>query len=102
MKTPLPPPFRIENQVISQRTVHLDYHSFYKCSFQGCVLVFSGNGSVGLEGCSFDAQTRWVFEGPAMATIEVLRAIRTQGPGGAQVVQEVIQAITSGRPVARA
>jgi len=102
MKPNLPPPYRIENQTITNRTVHLDYHSFYKCTFQGCILVFTGNGSIGLEGCTFDAHTKWLFEGPAASTIEVLRSIRTQGPGGAQVVQEVIRAISSGGPVARA
>ncbi|MFK5883029.1 MAG: hypothetical protein QM489_01665 [Candidatus Izemoplasma sp.] len=67
--------------------VILDNNGFTKCIFIDCQLVFSGNGPVELNNCSF-TNVKWVFSGPAENTLKFLKAMYSgMGQGGKQVVE---------------
>ena len=60
---------KYENQ-----TVALDGNLFEECEFVGCRLVYSGTGTVGLNGCSLRSCS-FHFEGAAANAVAFLNAI---------------------------
>lgn len=86
----------LESRTYVREVVHLDGKHFKKCSFEDVDLVFSGNGAVGLTGCSF-TDVRWRFEGAAADTVKFLGGLYSgAGDGGQQLVESVFQQIRAG------
>jgi hypothetical protein len=74
-------------------TVRLDNNEFINCSFEGCILEFSGEGVVSLVGCKFSNVT-WAFVGSAENTLRFLRGIyHGMGEGGTAVVESIFSDI---------
>src|SRR5579883_66592 len=56
-------------------TVTLDGKLFRNCNFDGsCVIVFRGTQATGFAHCKFSPQCQWRFDGPALLTMDFLRA----------------------------
>lgn len=67
--------------------VQLDNNSFTKCTFDSCVLEFSGTGPVELNECKFN-NVQWVFTGAAQNTLNFLHGMYNgMGEGGRQIVE---------------
>ena len=87
----------IENQTFSNQRIELDDTQFNNCTFDGCVLIYSGTGGTSLSGCTIH-NTGFGFEGSAAKTLELLSAMYR---GGFQeLVDATIEGIRTGKPPA--
>ena len=73
-----------------QDNVATDGVAFIDCAFQGANLVYSGGDLPRFERCRF-SKASWDFAGPALRTIELLRAINAS-PGSAPFIAELLGA----------
>lgn len=90
-----PPTFRlscmkvIENQTFTKKRIEIDDTQFTGCTFNGCVLVYSGTGGTAMNGCHLN-ETGFEFEGGAAKTIELLTAMHRGG------FRELVEATIAG------
>ncbi|WP_396593334.1 hypothetical protein [Brevundimonas sp. R86498] len=61
------------NQVLQGRQP-LDGNTFHDCEFRNAELVFTGGAQPGFANCRF-VQSRFVFEGEAAITVNLLRGM---------------------------
>ncbi len=74
-------------------TINIDNKNFIKCVFTSCKLVYSGEGSVGLNGCTFN-NCRWGFTGSASNTISFLKGMyHGMGEEGKKILDRTIEDI---------
>lgn len=66
------------NQTFSDITVYLDGSSFYDCTFEKCIVVFSGVLPAVLHNPRF-VDCQWQAAGPAETTINFLTALYRAG-----------------------
>lgn len=62
----------VEGKTITSKRILLDGNQYVNCLFIDCELVYRGGT------CNFHSNTRrctWLFEGPAMNTIGILREL---------------------------
>ena len=82
---------RFVDSTFIQQTILLDGSQFSGCTFQQCILLFRGQGPVGLDRCQF-IHVQWKFEGPAELTLALLAGL-WRGGG-----REFVEAALSGTP----
>lgn len=68
----------IENQTFTRQRVAIDGKQFTNCTFDGCVLTYSGTDGTGLNDCHLN-NTSFAFEGSAARTIELLTSMHLGG-----------------------
>jgi hypothetical protein len=66
--------------------IKLDGGIFDSCTFTNCNLIFEGLSPFSLSNNNFD-NCRWVFQGPAKITLNMLRGL--YHGGGQAVVEEI-------------
>lgn len=62
----------LQGQTVTSQRVLLDGNEYVNCLFIDCELIYRGGA------CTFESNTRrcsWLFEGPAMNTIGLLREL---------------------------
>lgn len=79
----------IENQTFTKERVAIDGKQFTNCTFDGCVLTYSGTDGTALNGCHLN-NTGFAFEGSAAKTIELLTAMHRGG------FRELVEATIAG------
>lgn len=67
-----------EGQTFRDRRIQLDGGSFYGCTFERCVFVYSGLMAATLDRCTFTA-CQWEFQGPASETLGFLAVMYRSG-----------------------
>lgn len=83
------------NKVFRDQEVRLDGNAFIECRFEGCNLVYGGDGAVGLQGCTFD-KVEWEFVGEAANTLAFLSSLYHHfGKGGQDLVENIFEQIRS-------
>ncbi|PNY82053.1 hypothetical protein [Deinococcus koreensis] len=87
----------IENQTFSNQRIELDDTQFVGCTFDGCVLIYSGTGGTSLSDCTIH-NTGFGFEGGAAKTLELLSAMYRGG--FEELVNATIEGIRTGKPPA--
>jgi hypothetical protein len=65
--------------MFSNVRVDLDNQTYEGCAFDGCNIVFSGNGPYQLSNCTFN-NCRFGFEGAAALTLKFLSDIYKANP----------------------
>ena len=80
-----------KSQFQGQR-VDLDGATFEECTFRDCVMVYRGGPVMVMDRCTFDENTRWVFEDAAGRTVALLRGIYQSDEGGKALVLGVLEA----------
>jgi len=69
---------------------------YITCTFLSCIIVFTGEGALGLAANRF-RQCTLVFEGPAAETIQFLAAMyKDAAGGGRELVENTLQGVRSG------
>jgi hypothetical protein len=66
----------LQGKTVTSQRVLLDGNEYVNCLFIDCELVYRGGA------CTFHSNTRgcsWLFEGPAMNTIGILRELGVLG-----------------------
>ena len=71
----LPPPHLVEGRVFVNSRVILDNIEIQNCKFYRCELTYLGLGPLRFRGNHCES-CRWTIGGPALATVEALRAMR--------------------------
>ncbi len=85
-----------EDQVFRDDQIHLDGNRYIRCTFERCVMVFSGVSPVALEGCSF-IETTWTFDGAAALTVNFMKGLyHGAGEGGRELVERTFSDIRRG------
>ncbi|WP_309570409.1 hypothetical protein [Deinococcus sp.] len=85
----------IENQTFTKQRIEIDDTQFTNCTFDGCILIYSGTGGTALNGCHLN-DTGFAFEGSAAKTLELLTAMY-QG-GFRELVEATIAGIRGEQP----
>jgi len=80
--------------------IHLDGNTFVNCRFKNCVMVFTGSAHTGLKSNGFDG-CDFVFEGPALVTLQHLHKLYHGGPGFKELVEKWLIAIRSADDIRR-
>jgi hypothetical protein len=83
-----------EDRVFTNEVVDLDGNSFKDCTFKACKLVFNGVADPVLVGNRFDPACTYVFDGPALRTLQFLAALYIDG--GAHLVEGTFDSIRKG------
>lgn len=79
--------------------VPLDGDEFIRCRFNDCLLVFTGEGPIVMDGNVFGPAVKWTFDGPAARTLQFLAALyHGAGDGGRGLVEETFATIRRSRP----
>jgi hypothetical protein len=82
------------NFIFLNERIELDGRTFRGCTFEGCVLVYSGKAPFGMIDCALN-DCDWSFEGSAGLTLDLMAALyRNDDELGRRVVQETIRRIT--------
>lgn len=68
----------IENQTFTRERIEIDDKQFTNCTFDSCILIYSGAGGTALNGCHLN-DTGFAFEGGAAKTLELLTAMHRGG-----------------------
>ncbi|GHF39690.1 hypothetical protein HNQ07_001709 [Deinococcus metalli] len=79
----------IEQQTFTKQRIELDDKQFRNCTFDDCLLIYSGTGGTALNGCHLN-NTGFAFEGSAAKTIELLTAMHRGG------FRELVEATIAG------
>lgn len=74
--------------------VQLDNINYVNCSFDGCAVVYSGGGPIGLNSCNF-TNCRWEFDGPAANTLKFLTLMYKVQP---ELIESVFESVRRGGP----
>lgn len=86
-------------QTFKNLRISLDGSIFKGCTFEACVLIFSGLLPISLENNSFDTACRWELRGPARETVMFMHALYRAG--GKDLIEGIFNSIRSdGRPPA--
>lgn len=80
------------NKKFHDTTVVLDGSTFAGCTFDRCMLIFSGLLPVHLEGCGFN-ECKWSFSGPAANTVGFMSAVHAMGGGATQLIEQTFENI---------
>ena len=67
-----------ENQIFRGKRIYLDGCSFHGCTFERCILVYSGTLGVDLVEARF-IDCRWEVEGAALRTLRFLKLLYAVG-----------------------
>jgi predicted small metal-binding protein len=84
-----------EERVFEEEVVVLDYNQFTKCRFEGCQLVFNGEGPFGFEECEF-TECDWQFAGSAAVTLHFLHMMHAHGGVLKEIADDMIDQIRGG------
>jgi hypothetical protein len=79
----------IQNQTFTKQRIEIDDTQFTNCTFDECLLIYSGTGGTALNGCHLN-NTGFAFEGSAAKTIELLTAMHRGG------FRELVEATIAG------
>lgn len=71
--------------------VCLDGSTFVSCTFERCVLIFSGFLPVHLEANTISADCKWEFTGAAANTVQFMRALHSHGGGGTDLIENMFR-----------
>lgn len=66
------------NEHFENKTVNVDDNRYQDCTFEMCILVYSGGGLPSLHQCHF-AACEWLFDGPARRTVQFMSALYLGG-----------------------
>ncbi|MFE0412640.1 hypothetical protein ACFW0S_28470 [Citrobacter freundii] len=81
----------IKNNYFENTTIILDGLHYEACTFESCVIQYSGLGEFGLVGCTFNACT-WSFAGPAANTLAFMSNIyKNMGDFGKELVESTFE-----------
>lgn len=83
------------DQTFEQQDVLLDGNEFIRCTFNGCRLIFRGDGGLVIDRPTLNA-SQWTFQGAAGATLKCLAALHAGGLEGQTMVEKVIDFIRKG------
>lgn len=61
------------NKTLNDQEVILDYHKYVECTFDGCVIIYHGNGPTAADNCQFK-DCRFDFRDSASSTFNTLRS----------------------------
>lgn len=61
------------NQTLSDQEITLDYHKYVGCTFDGCVIIYHGDGPTAADDCQFK-DCRFDFRNSASSTFNTLRS----------------------------
>ena len=75
--------------------VHLDGQEFDSCTFHDCLVTYSGGPAPVMSNCVLQ-NCRWVFEGPAGATLQFLKSM--YHGGFKSVVDQLFDSIRATTP----
>jgi hypothetical protein len=64
---------RVVNSTFVNAAVPFDGAEFDRCTFESCLLMYSGGPLPKLSGCTF-SNCAWTFEGAAQRTVSLIRA----------------------------
>jgi hypothetical protein len=79
-----------QNQTFNDITIYIDGSTYMGCTFQRCIMVFSGVLPVHIVGNKF-IQCKWEFAGPAANTVGFLTSLYA---GGARdLVEQIFDAV---------
>ena len=80
---PAPQMIEIKGETFVGQKIILDGHTYIRCTFRGCAMVYAGSPHMRLVENRFDGCT-WTFDGAASATIAFMGAIYKSGGPVAQ------------------
>ncbi len=83
---------RFVARVFGTELVDLDGGEFIDCQFRGTTVRYSGGAVPRIVGCSF-SETRFVVDGAAARTVELLKAMASPRSGMQRVVRETFPAV---------
>ncbi|WP_146604255.1 hypothetical protein [Cupriavidus phytorum] len=84
----------IHDKTFRGEVVPLDGIRYKRCTFENCVLVFSGTGTSIMEEVLFEGKTEWRLDGYAANTVHFLASI-SKGPAR-EAVEAIIARIRAG------
>ena len=82
-----------EGQTFKNIQVQLDGSTFRGCTFEACILLFSGLMPVSLDNNSFN-DCRWEFTGSAALAVGFMTAL--YAGGGRDIIERTFQSIRAG------
>lgn len=83
---------RFVERVFGNELVDLDGGEFIDCQFRGTTIRYSGGAVPRIVGCSF-SETRFIVDGPAARTVELLQAMASPRSGLQRVVRDTFAAV---------
>ncbi len=81
-----------EGDSYKDATIEVDGHKYTKCTFQNCVLVYSGGEPPNFNGCTLD-KIQVVFRGPAKNTVALLQAMSRPSSGFQQLIARTFSSL---------
>lgn len=85
---------QFRDQDFTGQDVALDGNTFTGCTFRDCRMIFRAESPVTLGANHFKENVKWVFDGPAMLTIDFLRGLyHGLGEGGRKLIEQTFQDI---------
>lgn len=84
---------RVNGKPFSNQEIRLDGCEYTDCTFQSCLLVYSGKRKFRLMGNIVSADCRFEFRGKAAEAVETLSELYALGDWGKQSVREALRRI---------
>lgn len=84
------------NKKFKDTIIDIDNSEFIECTFNNCLIRYSGAGMVTMVGCNFN-ECRWEMTGASGATVQFLKSLYSDGEGNIKkLVLDLIYQITNG------
>jgi hypothetical protein len=83
---------RQENREFTSSNIVIDDAEFENCTFTDCTLLYRG-GAFSLRGNKFLGEMRFLMDGPAANTLDLLRLLYASGEYGAATVESYFAGI---------
>lgn len=87
----------VKGRTYDDRRIPIDGIRYEDCTFARTKLIFRASDTVAFDNCTF-TECEWIFEGPALTTLQLLSAIYNGlGVEGIRLVEAIVDAIRQGR-----